>query len=392
MRSVFVDTSAFVALRNAAEAEHERARAALSELIAEGAALFTSNYVFAETYTALMVRVGRERGDRVGPPLPRRRRDRARPARARTSRNEAWEILERHGDKRWSYVDATSFALIEREGGGEAFAFDAHFAQRGLRVHPAGMSSSAREGGSRERLAPMPASRSYDRAPADIRPVDDRPRLRRQRRRLGPDLDRQNPGDLHRLGQRDRCRAGCRVAAKAGSPPSTRCCPPRPATASSATSSKGKQDGRGVEIQRLIGRSLRVVVDFKAMGERSVYVDCDVLEADGGTRCAAITGGYVALRLAFQKLIDEKALETMPLNGSVAAVSVGMVNGRALCDLDYGEDSNAEVDANVVMTGDGGLVEVQATAERTPLSRASLDELLAWPRAASRACGRCRSG
>jgi ribonuclease PH len=139
---------------------------------------------------------------------------------------------------------------------------------------------------------------------------------------------------------------------------------------------KGKQDGRGVEIQRLIGRSLRVVVDFKAMGERSVYVDCDVLQADGGTRCAAITGGFVALRQAFQGLVDKKALDALPLNGSVAAVSVGLVNGRALCDLDYGEDSNAEVDANVVMTGDGGLVEVQATAERTPLSRASLDELL----------------
>jgi ribonuclease PH len=140
--------------------------------------------------------------------------------------------------------------------------------------------------------------------------------------------------------------------------------------------SKGKQDGRGVEIQRLIGRALRVVVDFKAMGERSVYVDCDVLEADGGTRCAAITGGYVALRQAFQRLVDRKVLEAMPLNGSVAAISVGLVNGRPLCDLDYVEDSNAEVDANVVMTGDGGLVEVQATAERTPLSRASLDELL----------------
>src|ERR1700755_3449784 len=102
---------------------------------------------------------------------------------------------------------------------------------------------------------------------------------------------------------------------------------------------KGKQDGRGVEIQRLIGRSLRVVVDFKAMGERSIYVDCDVLEADGGTRCAAITGGYVALRLAFQKLIDKKALETMPLNGSIAAVSVGMVDGRALCGLHHNQDS-----------------------------------------------------
>ncbi len=101
-----------------------------------------------------------------------------------------------------------------------------------------------------------------------------------------------------------------------------------------------------------------------------------MLQADGGTRCAAITGGYVALRLALQKLLDAGAIETMPLTGSVAAVSVGMVDGRALCDLDYSEDSTAEVDANVVMTGDGGLVEVQATAERTPLSRASLDELL----------------
>jgi ribonuclease PH len=141
-------------------------------------------------------------------------------------------------------------------------------------------------------------------------------------------------------------------------------------------SSRGRPDGRTVEIQRLIGRSLRGVVDFEALGERTVWIDTDVLEADGGTRCAAITGGYVALRQAFQKLVDKKALETMPLSGSVAAVSVGMVNGRPLCDLDYIEDSNAEVDANVVMTGDGGLVEVQATAERTPLSRTSLDELL----------------
>jgi ribonuclease PH len=139
---------------------------------------------------------------------------------------------------------------------------------------------------------------------------------------------------------------------------------------------RGRQSGRTQEIQRLIGRSLRVVVDFKALGERSVYVDCDVLEADGGTRCASITGGFVALKIAFQKLLDRKLIETMPLTGTIAAVSVGMVDGRPLCDLDYSEDSRAEVDANVVMTGDGGLVEVQATAERTPLSRASLDELL----------------
>lgn len=141
--------------------------------------------------------------------------------------------------------------------------------------------------------------------------------------------------------------------------------------------SKGKQDGRGVEIQRLIGRSLRVGVDFEALGERSVYVDCDVLEADGGTRCASITGGWVALRLALDGLLERGEIERMPLTASVAAVSVGMVAGQALCDLDYPEDSTAEVDANVVMTGDGGLVEVQATAERTPLSRTSLDEMLA---------------
>lgn len=141
--------------------------------------------------------------------------------------------------------------------------------------------------------------------------------------------------------------------------------------------SKGKQDGRGVEIQRLIGRSLRVGIDFEALGERSVYVDCDVLEADGGTRCASITGGWVALRLALGSLLEAGEIDRMPLTTSVAAVSVGMVDGRPLCDLDYPEDSRAEVDANVVMTGDDGLVEVQATAERTPLSRASLDEMLA---------------
>jgi ribonuclease PH len=141
--------------------------------------------------------------------------------------------------------------------------------------------------------------------------------------------------------------------------------------------SKGRPDGRSVEIQRLIGRSLRGVIDFKGLGERTVWIDCDVLEADGGTRCAAITGGYVALELALRRLISEGKLDELPLSQSVAAVSCGVVDGRALLDLDYSEDSTAEVDANVVMTGDGGLVEVQATAERTPLSRASLDELLA---------------
>jgi len=141
--------------------------------------------------------------------------------------------------------------------------------------------------------------------------------------------------------------------------------------------SKGRLDGRSVEIQRLIGRSLRGAVDFTALGERTVYVDCDVLQADGGTRCASITGGLVALALACERLIGEGKLKRTPLTGTVAAVSAGIVDGVPLLDLDYSEDSTAEVDANVVMTGDGGLVEVQATAERTPLSRAHLDELLA---------------
>ena len=151
---------------------------------------------------------------------------------------------------------------------------------------------------------------------------------------------------------------------------------------------RGRLDGRTVEIQRLIGRSIRGVVDFAALGERTVYVDCDVLEADGGTRCAAITGGYVALELACRQLLDGGAIDRLPLTGSVAAVSCGIVDGEPLLDLDYPEDSAAEVDANVVMTGDGGLVEVQATAERTPLSRTHLDELLALAAARHRAPAR----
>jgi ribonuclease PH len=140
--------------------------------------------------------------------------------------------------------------------------------------------------------------------------------------------------------------------------------------------SKGRADGRTVEIQRLIGRSLRGVIDFAALGERTVWVDCDVLEADGGTRTAAISGGYVALQLALNRLIEEKKLKRLPLTGSIAAVSCGMVEGRALLDLDYVEDSAADTDMNVVMTSDGLLVEVQATAERDPFSRELLDSLL----------------
>ena len=141
-------------------------------------------------------------------------------------------------------------------------------------------------------------------------------------------------------------------------------------------SKRGRPDGRSTEIQRLIGRSLRGVVDLTALPDVSIYVDCDVLQADGGTRCASITGGYVALRLATQRLLADGVIPRDPLTGSVAAISCGVVEGELLCDLDYSEDSGAEVDANIVMTGDGGLVEVQATAERTPVSRASLNELL----------------
>jgi len=139
---------------------------------------------------------------------------------------------------------------------------------------------------------------------------------------------------------------------------------------------RGRPDGRTVEIQRLIGRSLRGVVDFAALGENTIYLDCDVLQADGGTRCASITGAFVALELACERLREGGVVAKRPLSGTVAAVSAGVVDGVPLLDLDYDEDSKAEVDANVVMTGDGGLVEVQATAERTPLSRAHLDDLL----------------
>ena len=140
--------------------------------------------------------------------------------------------------------------------------------------------------------------------------------------------------------------------------------------------SKGRPDGRTVEIQRLIGRSLRGVIDFEGLGERTVWIDCDVLEADGGTRCAAITGGYVALDLALRRLVDEGKLDSVPLTAALAAVSCGMVDGEALLDLDYSEDSRAESDMNVVMTGAGMLVEVQASAEGAAFSRTELDRML----------------
>ena len=135
--------------------------------------------------------------------------------------------------------------------------------------------------------------------------------------------------------------------------------------------SRGKQQGRTVEIQRLIGRAVRAVADFRALGERTMWLDCDVLQADGGTRCAAICGAYVAGRRALDRFGLSKTFAD-----SVAAVSVGVVGGVPMLDLDYEEDSNADTDMNVVMTGDGRLVEVQATAERDPFTREVLDELL----------------
>jgi ribonuclease PH len=227
------------------------------------------------------------------------------------------------------------------------------------------------------------ASRSYDRSPADLRPVS-----------IEPGFVRTATGScLYEQGEtRIICTAsvmdsvprwlegkgrGWVTAEYAMLPAST-----GGGDRKERDSKRGRPDGRSTEIQRLIGRSLRGVVDLTALPDRSVYVDCDVLQADGGTRCASITGGYIALRLAFDSLRAAGELERDPLTGSVAAVSCGIVEAEALCDLDYAEDSRAEVDANIVLTGDGGLVEVQATAERTPASRASLDELLGMAEAA----------
>jgi ribonuclease PH len=139
---------------------------------------------------------------------------------------------------------------------------------------------------------------------------------------------------------------------------------------------RGKQSGRTQEIQRLIGRALRAVVDLPAMGERQINIDCDVLQADGGTRTASITGAWVALHFAFERLIKDGKLTANPMTGQVAAVSCGLFEGTAVLDLDYPEDSKAQADANFVLTGDGGIVEVQGTAEDKPFSEAQFMELL----------------
>jgi len=139
---------------------------------------------------------------------------------------------------------------------------------------------------------------------------------------------------------------------------------------------KGKQSGRTQEIQRLVGRALRAIVDRKLLGEIQIKIDCDVLQADGGTRCAAITGGYVALGLAVRYLMKTGKLTTDPLTDSIAAISCGLYNGAAVCDLDYAEDSSAQADANFVLTGKGGIVEIQGTAEQSPFSEQQFNELL----------------
>ena len=147
-------------------------------------------------------------------------------------------------------------------------------------------------------------------------------------------------------------------------------------TRSDREAARGKQGGRTLEIQRLIGRSLRAVTDMSALGERTIHLDCDVLQADGGTRTAAITGAWVALRDAVDGLLSSGALVRDPLRGSVAAVSVGLAGEQVLLDLDYGEDSSCDTDMNVVMTDGQGMVEVQGTAEGSPFSRAQVDRLL----------------
>ncbi len=147
---------------------------------------------------------------------------------------------------------------------------------------------------------------------------------------------------------------------------------------------KGRLGGRTQEIQRLIGRSLRAVTDLAALGERTVIIDCDVVQADGGTRCAAITGGFVALAEALRALSRRGALPKVPLRDFVAAVSVGIVNGRAVLDLNYAEDASADVDMNLIMTGRGGFVEVQGTAERNPFHHADLARMLELGRQGTR--------
>jgi ribonuclease PH len=153
------------------------------------------------------------------------------------------------------------------------------------------------------------------------------------------------------------------------------------ATRTDREATRGRQSGRTQEIQRLIGRSLRAVIDLTRLGERQIRIDCDVLQADGGTRTVAVTGSYVALHQACQHLVTSGLLKGLPLRDSVAAISCGVIAGSAVLDLDYAEDSQAETDANFVLTGTGGIVEVQATAEGAPFDEALFTEMLGLARA-----------
>ncbi len=218
-------------------------------------------------------------------------------------------------------------------------------------------------------------SRAFDRGPEQLRPLEIVPgaapfaegsaliKLGRTHVLCAASVEERVPPWLRNKGR------GWVTAEYAMLPRATRERTQREATA-------GKQGGRTVEIQRLIGRSLRAVVDLEALGERQIILDCDVLLADGGTRCAAITGSYVAMALAFGKMLDAKKLKRNPLRAAVAAVSVGVVRGVSLLDLDYDEDGSADVDCNVVMTDAHAFVEIQGTAERDPFLPATLDELL----------------
>jgi ribonuclease PH len=147
-------------------------------------------------------------------------------------------------------------------------------------------------------------------------------------------------------------------------------------TRTSREASRGKQSGRTQELQRLIGRSLRAVVDLKKLGERTIWVDCDVIQADGGTRCASITGAYVAVALAVKKLKKDKVIKEDPILDSIAAISVGILQGKKVLDLEYEEDSVACVDLNIVKTGGGKYVEIQGTAEQNPFDRKEMDQML----------------
>lgn len=151
---------------------------------------------------------------------------------------------------------------------------------------------------------------------------------------------------------------------------------PRATNTRTQRETKNGPSGRTQEIQRLIGRSLRAVVDTKLLGERQIYLDCDVIQADGGTRCASITGAYVALALACRRLVKQGTIKTSPILSEVAAVSVGIIEGTSILDLAYSEDSTADVDMNVVCTGSGKFIELQGTAEREPFSRDQMDEML----------------